>query len=221
MDKHEFLRLVDSLSRDRGISKDIILGDIEKALVQAANKRFDAKGEFSLTIDRQTGEIRAFEDERPVALESLGRIVANVAKQVIVQKLREGERDNLYEDYVKKQHTIVAGDILRVERGMVIVQMGRAEAILPREEQIRIKLKQGRPIYPVEMKITDDAGEELARDGRVFAGRAGRRLDHSRPADHLGDSRRAVLSHGFAVQAAGLRRVVGFTAHPDRDRAGL
>lgn len=136
MDKNEFLRLVDSLSRDRGISKEIILGDIEKALVQAANKRFDAKGEFSLTIDRQTGEIRAFEDERPVALESLGRIVANVAKQVIVQKLREGERDNLYEDYVKKQHSIVAGDILRVERGMVIVQMGRAEAILPREEQI-------------------------------------------------------------------------------------
>ena len=136
MDASEFMRLVDSISRDRGLEKEEILGDIEKALIQAANKRFDAIGEFTLTIDRQTGEIRAYEDEEPVELESLGRIVANVAKQVIMQRLREGERDILFDEFDKRRHTIVSGDIMRIERGTVIVQMGRAEAILPREEQI-------------------------------------------------------------------------------------
>ena len=136
MDPAEFMRLVDSISRDRGLDKNLILDDIEKALVQAASKRFDQTGDFTLTIDRETGEIRAFEDDQPVALERLGRIVANVAKQVIMQRLREGERDILFDEYIKRLHTIVNGTILRVERGMVIVQMGRAEAILPREEQI-------------------------------------------------------------------------------------
>lgn len=136
MDPAEFMRLVDSISRDRGLDKNLILDDIEKALVQAASKRFDQEGDFTLTIDRDSGEIRAFEDDKPVALEKLGRIVANVAKQVIMQRLREGERDILFDEYIKRLHTIVNGTILRIERGMVIVQMGRAEAILPREEQI-------------------------------------------------------------------------------------
>ena len=81
MDAQEFLRLIDSISRDRGLDKNLMIDEIEHALVQAASKRFDAEGEFTLTIDRETGEIRAFEDDRPVDMQSLGRIVANVAKQ--------------------------------------------------------------------------------------------------------------------------------------------
>ncbi len=136
MDNVEFLRLVDSISRDRGLEKADILDDIEQALLQAANKRFDAQGDFTLTIDRDTGEIRAYEDEQPVELESLGRIVANVAKQVIMQHLRESERDLLYAEFAGRQHTIVSGTVRRIERGNVIVQIGRPEAILPRDEQI-------------------------------------------------------------------------------------
>lgn len=136
MDPTEFMRLVDSISRERGLDKHQILDDIEQALVQAAHKRFDPEGEFTLTIDRESGEIRAFEDDHPVELEHLGRIVANVAKQVIMQRLREGERDILYDEFEKRLHTIVTGNVMRVERGTVIVSMGRAEAILPREEQI-------------------------------------------------------------------------------------
>ena len=136
MDPTEFMRLVDTISRDRGLDKNMILDDIERALIQAANKRFDAVGEFSLTIDRESGEIRAFEDEQPVELAELGRIVANVAKQVIMQRLREAERDILFDEFEHRLHTIVSGTIMRIERSTVIVQMGRAEAILPREEQI-------------------------------------------------------------------------------------
>jgi transcription termination/antitermination protein NusA len=137
MNQGEFMRLVDAAARERGLDKKIIIDHIERALIQAAQKRFDAVGDFTLTIDRETGEIRAFEDDKPVELERLGRIVANVAKQVFVQALKESERDMLYEDFFTREHTLVSGTVTREERGMVIVSLGgRAEAILPKEEQI-------------------------------------------------------------------------------------
>lgn len=137
MNQGEFMRLVDMAARERNLDKKVIIDHIERALVQAAQKRFDAVGEFTLTIDRETGEIRAFEDEKPVELERLGRIVANVAKQVFVQALKESERDMLFDDFIAREHTIVSGTIMREERGMMIVSLGgRAEAILPKEEQI-------------------------------------------------------------------------------------
>ncbi len=137
MNQGEFMRLVDAAARERGLDKKIIIDHIERALIQAAQKRFDAVGDFTLTIDRETGEIRAFEDDKPVELERLGRIVANVAKQVFVQALKESERDMLYEDFFTREHTLVSGTVMREERGMVIVSLGgRAEAILPKEEQI-------------------------------------------------------------------------------------
>jgi transcription termination/antitermination protein NusA len=136
MKSGEFIRLIDSISRERGLDKNLILDEIERALLQAAQKRFDATGDFTLSIDRTTGEIRAFEDDKPVELEALGRIVANIAKQVIVQSLKEAERDVVYDDFIHREHTIMSGTVMREERGMVIVSLGRAEAILPREEQI-------------------------------------------------------------------------------------
>jgi transcription termination/antitermination protein NusA len=136
MKSGDFLRLVDTISSERGLDKNLILDHIERALTQAASKRFEQTGDFTISIDRETGEIRAFEDEKPVELADLGRIVANVAKQVIVQGLKEAERDIVFEDWVGREHTIVSGTILREERGMFIVSLGRAEAILPKEEQI-------------------------------------------------------------------------------------
>ena len=136
MKSAEFLRLVDHISRERGLDKNLIFDQIEHALAQGANKRFNATGEFTVSIDRETGEIRAFEDEKPIELADLGRIVANIVKQVIVQGFKEAERDVVYDDWIARQNTIVSGTIMREERGMMIVTLGRAEAILPREEQI-------------------------------------------------------------------------------------
>jgi len=130
------LQKIDLLAREKGLDKNLILDHIERALLQAAQKRFDAAGDFTLTIDRESGEIRAFEDDQPVNMEDLGRIVANVAKQVFVQALKESERDMLYEEFSTREHTIISGTVMREERGMMIVSLGRTEAILPREEQI-------------------------------------------------------------------------------------
>jgi N utilization substance protein A len=132
----QLLQRIDILARERGLETDVILTQLEKALVQAAQKRFNATGDFTLTIDRESGEIRAFEDDKPVNLEELGRIVANVAKQVLVQGLKETERDIVYEELAPRARSIISGTISREERGMMIVTLGRAEAILPKEEQI-------------------------------------------------------------------------------------
>ena len=136
MNGSQLLQRIDILARERGIDPNVIIDHLEKAMIQAAQKRFDAEGEFTLTIDRESGEIRAFEDDKPVDLETLGRIVANVAKQVFVQGMRESERDQVFDEYATREHTIASGTVMREERGMIIVGLGRAEAILPREEQI-------------------------------------------------------------------------------------
>lgn len=132
-----FLQRVDALAKERGVDKNVIIDHIEKALQQAAQKRFDATGDLSVTIDRESGEIRAFEDDKPVELEELGRIVANVAKQVFVQGMRETERDRLYDEFQPRLHSVVSGTVMREEHGMAIISLGgRAEAIMPKEEQL-------------------------------------------------------------------------------------
>ncbi|NRA37331.1 MAG: transcription termination factor NusA [Planctomycetes bacterium] len=136
MDSSEFMRLVDSISLERGIDKELIISDIEKALLQASEKRFDAEGDFTISIDRESGEIRAYEDDKPIELESLGRIVANVAKQVIMQRLREGERDILYDEYISRVGTVATATVMHKERRTVIMNLGRTEAVLLPEEQI-------------------------------------------------------------------------------------
>ena len=136
MNTSKLMQTIDLVAREKSIDRNLIIDQLERALIQAAQKRFDAVGEFTLTIDRVTGEIRCFEDDKPVDLESLGRIVANVTKQVFVQSMKESERDQVYEEFAGREHTITSGTVMREERGMIIVSLGRAEAILPREEQI-------------------------------------------------------------------------------------
>jgi N utilization substance protein A len=67
----------------------------------------------------------------------LGRISAQTAKQVMIQKIREAERDTLYEEYLELRSQLISGQVTRVDRGTVIVSLGKVEAILPRSEQIR------------------------------------------------------------------------------------
>lgn len=137
MNGANFLQRVEVLAKERGVAKEVIIDHIERALQQAAQKRFDAEGDFTVTIDRESGEIRAFEDEKPVDLETLGRIVANVAKQVFVQGMRETERDRLFDEFSPRLHSVVSGTVMRDEHGMAILSLGgRAEAIMPKEEQL-------------------------------------------------------------------------------------
>ncbi|MEW6356776.1 MAG: transcription termination factor NusA [Planctomycetota bacterium] len=133
----ELLRLVDSLHRDKNIDKELVFEGIEAALLSAARKQFGADESLVIKIDRETGNIIATEGGKTIAPAELGRIAAQTAKQVMIQKIREAERDVIFDDYEKKRRTIVNGTVQRMEGPNLIVNLGRTEAILPRSEQIQ------------------------------------------------------------------------------------
>lgn len=132
----ELLRIVDTLHRDKAIDKDIIFEGIEAGLLSAAKKRFGLNEDVSVTVDRETGKIRARHGEKEMDPNELGRIAALTAKQVMMQKIREAERDVIFDEYEQKAGTIVTGTVQRHEGPYVIVNLGRAEGIIPRKEQV-------------------------------------------------------------------------------------
>lgn len=136
MDKESLLRLVDSLHRDKEIAKDVVFQGIEAALTTAARKHFKSQEMISIQIDRNTGEILAKEGDHTIDPSELGRITAQTAKQVIIQKIREAERDVIYEDFVSRRGAIVSGTVQRFEGSTIIVNLGKTEGVLQRSEQI-------------------------------------------------------------------------------------
>ena len=132
----ELLRLVDSIHRDKDIDKEIIFRGIEDALLSAARKRFGQRDSIMITIDRETGDILAFDGDDPINPAELGRIAAQTAKQVIIQKIREAESEVVFEEFEGKMHDIINGVVQRVEGSTVIVNLGRVEGIMPKREQV-------------------------------------------------------------------------------------
>jgi transcription termination/antitermination protein NusA len=137
MDPHELLRIVDAIHRDKNIDKEIVFAGIEAALVSAAKKHYGEEEEVVVEIDRSNGTIRG--THNGVAMEPAEmaeRIGAQTAKQVMIQKIREAERDALFDEYEAMKGQLVTGVIQRYEGGAATVALGNVEAILPKGEQI-------------------------------------------------------------------------------------
>src|SRR5690606_28856539 len=130
-------RIVDSLQREKNIDPEIVFTAIEAALVSAAKGYYGEEDEIAFQIDRKTGVVTGRRNGEPlVAEEAIGRIGAQRAKQVIIQKIREAERDQLLEEYREQLNQLVSGVVQRNEGGAATVSLGNVEAILPRSEQI-------------------------------------------------------------------------------------
>ncbi|MFV2069448.1 MAG: transcription termination factor NusA, partial [Pirellulales bacterium] len=137
MNPSEVLRIVDAIHRDKNIEKEIVFEGIEAALVSAAKKHYGEDRDIVVDIDREDGSITGSCDgELLDPEETVGRIGAQTAKQVMIQKIREAERDALYEEYQELQGQMVTGVIHRYEGGAATVALSNVEAILPRGEQI-------------------------------------------------------------------------------------
>src|SRR3990167_1569389 len=131
----ELLAILDSIERDKGIKKEILVKAIESALLSAARKNLgkyveDIKVEF----DSTTGDFKVLSAEGKEVSGDFGRISAQTAKQVIIQKIREAERDVLFEEYKKKVNDICSGSVHRFDKGMIIVDLGKVEGVLPKRE---------------------------------------------------------------------------------------
>ena len=169
----EILLVVDSVSHEKGVPKDVIFEAIEAALAMATKKKYGEEGEYRVAIDRESGEYDTFrtwkvvnyEDEEEPSIETMynveeaqeikpgavlgdileepvesvdfGRIAAQTAKQVIVQKVREAERALIVEAYQPRMNELVSATVKKLGRDSVIVDLGNnAEGILTREHLI-------------------------------------------------------------------------------------
>jgi N utilization substance protein A len=168
----EILLVVDAVSNEKGVSKDVIFGALEAALASAARKLSDEERDVRVSIDRDTGEYETFrrwevveddtemefEDaqifqaaaiaidpgiepggfiEEPMENAGFGRIAAQTAKQVIVQRVREAERAQVVEEYESRTGELINGIVKRVERGNVYLDLGgNAEAFISQRNMI-------------------------------------------------------------------------------------
>ncbi|RLT01178.1 MAG: transcription termination factor NusA, partial [Planctomycetota bacterium] len=139
----ETLRILESIARDRNIEREQLIRDLEMAMMSAARKHFNSleTEEFGCEMDRLTGKIRIWRNledggQEEVAIEKLGRIPAQTAKQVMIQKFREDERNSLLEEFTKRVGELATGTVTRQEGMAYLVQIDRAEGFMPKSEQI-------------------------------------------------------------------------------------
>jgi len=134
----ELLRIVDNIARDKNIDKESIFADLEEAMISAVRKHFgDPESEIIVRIDRSTGKVVAFRDEEPIDIRRLGRIPAQTAKQVMIQKIRADERDSIYSEFVQRKGQLISGAVVRYEGGTLIVNLDHwTESFMPKGEQI-------------------------------------------------------------------------------------
>ena len=130
------LELVDKIQEEKKISREVVFGGIEAAIKLAAERHFAVEEGVHVHIDRATGDIVARFGENEVDPEMLGRIAAQSAKQVMIQKIREAESDTVYNEFNTKKGELIVGTIQRLDAGTAIVSLGKSEALLPRSEQI-------------------------------------------------------------------------------------
>jgi N utilization substance protein A len=130
----DILRYIDTIARERELDRETLLVDIETVVAQALAKKYGLE-DLEMRLDRSSG---AWLSNYEIDLEQEGRILAQAVKQAMIGRVREHERDNLYEEYEQRIGEIVNGSIQRFEGDTVIVNLGRnMEGILPRSERVR------------------------------------------------------------------------------------
>ncbi|MEW6263691.1 MAG: transcription termination factor NusA [Thermodesulfobacteriota bacterium] len=161
-------RIIDQVSRDKGIDRAILINTLEEAIKSAAKKKFGLADNVEVSFNEETGEMEVFRfkevveqvtdpqlqislaearaldaesqlgDELGVKMDTVGfgRIAAQSAKQVIIQRMKDAERDIVFEDFKDRMGEIINGLVQRFDKGNIIVNLGRTEALLPAGEQI-------------------------------------------------------------------------------------
>ena len=133
----ELLGILEQLERDKGIDKEILIQAVEAAVTSAAKKiwTIDKEEEIKVVLDRKTGKLTAYAGDQEIRSGEFGRIAAQTAKQVVIQKIREAEKDVVFSEYHARIGQIISGGVYRFEKGNLIVDLGKTEAFLPKSEQ--------------------------------------------------------------------------------------
>lgn len=136
--RSEFYLALNQVATERGVDVSVVLDTVKNAILAAYRKDNPETEEedYSVTLNQNTGEARVFHGEEDVTPPGFGRIAAQTAKQVILQKVREKEKEAILGDYKLRIGTIMNGMILRFAGPNIIVDLGKIEAIMPPSEQI-------------------------------------------------------------------------------------
>src|SRR5882724_9340834 len=167
----ELLMLVDAISREKSVDREVVFGAVEAALASASKKLHGGEVDIRVTVDRDSGDYETFRRwhvvpneaglqlpdseilhfealeqigdievddyiEEPIESVTIGRIGAQAAKQVILQKIRDAEREQLLTDFLSRGDKIFVGTVKRLDKGDIIVESGRVEGRLKRNEMI-------------------------------------------------------------------------------------
>src|SRR5881227_1690279 len=143
----DMMEALENIEREKGISVEIMLEALANALVTAYKRLPNAAEEALVEIDAETGDIRVIaqelDEEGNVTREwddtpeDFGRIAAQTAKQVILQRIREAEREMKYEEYAGREGDIVTGIIQQTDARYTLLDLGKVEALLPQAEQVQ------------------------------------------------------------------------------------
>jgi N utilization substance protein A len=142
----EFASALNQVCAERGIEPEVVLGTIQEAIVAAYRRDFGLEEdyEYEAEINPETGETKLFswpegkkKKRENITPPGFGRIAATVARQVLLQKIREAEKTAVLDEYSKRVGTLVNGMILRFNGPNVIVDIGKAEGVMPPQEQVR------------------------------------------------------------------------------------
>jgi len=141
MDNEAMIKAIDMMARDKSIDREVFFDAIEQALITAVRRKVEDPESVTIKIDRRTGVIDRGGDAAKLDTDELGRITVQTAKQVLFQKIREAERDQIFDEYNKKRGEIVTGSVQRIEGkpdapNLLVNIGGRLEAFFPRKEQI-------------------------------------------------------------------------------------
>ncbi len=165
MQRSEFSLALNQVANERGVDISVVLDTVKNAILAAYKK--DHPGieieEYSATLDKNSGEAKIFSKDKDVTPPGFGRIAAQTAKQVILQKIREKEKEAIISDFKIRIGTVANGMVLRFAGPNIIVDVGKTEAVMPVHEQIpneKYHLNQRLTVYLLKI-VEGFKGEEL------------------------------------------------------------
>jgi len=207
MNAEDLLRMIDILHREKDIPKEVLFLGLEDAIATAIRKRLGVGEDLIVKIDRTNGEI-AVEDaegEYEMDLADLGRIAAQACKQAFIQKVREAERDVLYDEYETRVGSLVNGTVQRFDNDSLVINLGRTEAFLPREERVRGEtFAPGDRIRAIVLEVRKDGPRVRIIVSRTHPDLVRRLFELEVPeiADNIIEIKRVVREPGYRTKMA-------------------
>ena len=183
-------RVIDQVSREKGIEPEVLINTLKEAIISAARKKIGPRADIEVHYNEKSGDVEVFHFKEVVEeveysdseltldegyeydpeceigdslgiridTEEFGRIAAQSAKQVIIQKMREAERNAIYENFIHKKGQIINGIVQRFDRGSIIANLGQAEAVLrPRDQMPRENYKRGDRIRAYVLDVLEES----------------------------------------------------------------